>query len=92
MKIYISNYRYHWISPYTILQTVCFWEKDKDIFYNFEDNPNAPYQKWINFLTPISTALMKFLDFVHPRIEYVKIDRHDTWSMDATLATIILPI
>jgi len=32
------------------------------------------------------------LDFIHPRIEYVKIDRHDTWSMDHTLANIILPM
>ena len=25
MKVYLSNYRDHWISPYTILQRVCFW-------------------------------------------------------------------
>ena len=35
---------------------------------------------------------MKFLDFVHPEIKYVKIDRWDTWSMDHTLADIILPM
>jgi hypothetical protein len=35
---------------------------------------------------------MKFLDFVHPKINYVKIDRYDTWSMDHTLADIILPM
>ncbi len=34
MKVYISKYRNHWISPYTILEKVCFWEKDKDAFYN----------------------------------------------------------
>ncbi len=25
MKIYISNYRYHWISPYTIIENIFFW-------------------------------------------------------------------
>ena len=30
MKVYINGYRDHWISPYTILKFVCFWEKDDD--------------------------------------------------------------
>jgi hypothetical protein len=34
---------------------------------------------------------MKFLDFVHPRWNYVKLDYWDTWSFDHTLADIILP-
>jgi hypothetical protein len=35
---------------------------------------------------------MKFLDFVHPRIEYIKIDNWDVWNMDHTLSPIILPM
>ena len=92
MKVYISGYRYHWVSPYTILKAICFWEKDDDVFYNHLDEPNHKYDKWINRLMPFCTAWMKFLDFVHPKIEYVKIDRYDTWSMDHTLAYIILPM
>ena len=92
MKVYRSNYRNHWVSPYTILKTVCFWEKDDDVFYNHEDNPNHKYDKWVNFLIPICGAWSKFLNFVHPEIKYVKIDRWDTWSMDHTLADIILPM
>jgi len=92
MKIYISNYRNHWISPYTILKKVCFWEKDDDVFYNHEDKPNHKYDKWVNRLDPICMAIQKVLDFIHPRIKYVKIDRYDTWSMDHTLADIILPM
>ena len=92
MKVYISKYRYHWISPYTILEKVCFWEKDNDVFYNHEDEPNHKYEKWINILSPICGAIMKFLDFVHPKINYVKIDKWDTWSMDATLGMILLPM
>jgi hypothetical protein len=92
MKIYISKYRSHWISPYTILEKVCFWEKDKDVFYNLEDKPDHKYEKWVNFLDPICNGLLKFLNFVHPKIEYVKIDYYDTWNMDTTLAIIILPM
>ena len=92
MKVYISGYRNHWIYPYTILKKVCFWEKDDGVFYNLEDKPNHKYDKWIHRLDPICMAIQKVLDFIHPRIEYVKIDRYDTWSMDHTLANIILPM
>jgi hypothetical protein len=92
MKVYISNYRNHWLSPYTILKAVCFWEKDDSVFYNHDEEPNHPYTRWINRLDPVCSALQKFLDVVHPKIDYVKIDRYDTWSMDHTLAHIILPM
>jgi hypothetical protein len=92
MKIYISKYRNHWISPYTILEKVCFWEKDRDSFYNLEDKPDHKYEKWVNRLEPICVGIRKFLDFVHPAINYIKIDKYDTWNMDSTLAPIILPM
>ena len=92
MKVYISKYRYHWISPYHILEFVCFWEKDNDVFYNHEEKPGNKYDKWVNRLDPICKALHKFLDFVHPKIDYVKIDKWDTWSMDHTLGIIALPM
>jgi hypothetical protein len=92
VKVYRSNYRNHWVSPYTILKVICFWEKDDDVFYNHEDVPGHKYDKWVNFLNPFCVAWQKFLDFVHPEIKYVKIDRWDTWSMDHTLADIILPM
>jgi hypothetical protein len=41
---------------------------------------------------PISRAIQSVLDFVHPQINYVKIDKWDTWSMDHTLSHIILPM
>lgn len=92
MKVYLSEYRHHWISPYTILSKVCFWEKDKDVFYNLDDDPNHKYEKWTNRLMPFCAAIHKFLDFIHPQVRYVKIDNWDTWSMDHTLADIILPM
>lgn len=92
MKVWISKYRSHWLSPYTILTKVCFWEKDSDRIYNLDDEPNNPYVKWVKFLDPVCQGIQKFLDFVHPRWTYVRIDRWDTWSMDHTLADIILPM
>jgi hypothetical protein len=84
MKVYKSCYRSHWLSPYTILEKVFFW---REIDY---DEPII--KKLSDFLNPFSIAWQKFLDFVHPRISYVKIDHYDTWSMDHTLADIILPM
>ena len=91
MKVWTSKYRNHWVSPYTILKAVCFWERDEDRIYNLKDEANNPYVRWVNILEPICTAWMKFLDFVHPRWNYVRLDPWDTWSFDHTLADIILP-
>jgi hypothetical protein len=84
MKVYLSNYRNHWLSPYTILEKIFFW---REIDY---DEPMI--DRLANILDPFCQALLKFLDFVHPKVTYVKIDRWDTWSMDSTLAPIILPM
>ena len=84
MRVHISNYRDHWISPYTILEKIFFW---REIDY---DEPII--EKWSNRLEPISVSIQKFLDFVRPRVVDVKIDYWDTWSMDSTLAPIILPM
>jgi len=84
VKVYKSNYRHHWISPYIILEKVFFW---REIDY---DEPLI--EKWSDRLLPFSKAYQAVMDFIHPKIDYVKIDRYDTWSMDHTLADIILPM
>ena len=84
MKVYLSKYRYHWISPYTVLEKVFFW---REINY---DEPII--DKWSDRLTPICQGIQKVLDFIHPKINYVKIDRWDTWSMDYTLSHVIVPM
>lgn len=84
MKVYISKYRDHWYSPYTFLEKVIY---RRDIDY---DDPIV--EKWVDRLTPISKGIQWFFDKIHPRVEYVKIDRWDTWSLDSTLATIVLPM
>ena len=84
MKVYLSKYRYHWISPYTVLEKVFFW---REIDY---DEPFI--DKWSDRLTPICQGIQKVLDFIHPKINYVKIDRWDTWSMDYSLSFIVVPM
>ena len=49
-------------------------------------------EKWADRLTPISRAIQWVWDKVDRKIDYVKIDRWDTWSMDHTLSYIILPM
>jgi hypothetical protein len=84
MKIYLSKYRYHWVSPYAICEKVCFW---REIDYD------EPWVKFANkILNPFCEAWQKLFDTIHPRIKYVKIDKYDTWNMDSTLSPIILPM
>lgn len=82
MKILISNYRTHWFSPYTILE---FFEKYIKGYDAYAKEPPR-------FIVEFSKGLARFLDFVHPRIEYIKIDDYDTWNTDTTLAMVILPV
>lgn len=86
MKVYISKYRHHWVSPYTVLETIVFW-REVDIL-----NLSPREEKFCDLITPLCTGWLKLLDFIHPRVEYVKIDRWDTWDMRSTLAPIIIPM
>ena len=82
MKLYFSNYRYHWYSPYKIIEKAMFWKKDFDAY---ENEP----PKW---LTNICVGIRSVLDFVHPEIKYIKVDPYDSWNADGTLTRIILPL
>jgi hypothetical protein len=85
VKIYLSKPRYHWISPYTILEKVMFWNKDFDAH-------DKKHKHIINAIEPFSVGLRYLLDKIHPEVKYVKIDYWDVWSMDCTLSPIILPM
>ena len=84
MKIWTSKYRNHWVSPYRIAEKLCFW---REIDY---DEPWV--KRFKNIVNPVCVGLQWFLDKIHPPIQYVKIDRWDTWSMDHTLAVVIVPM
>ncbi len=100
MKVYISNYRNHWYSPYTWIDYAFFWTDWSKCSRNrhaiINDEKYIEHPEWVDkvtdFLTPISHGIQTVLDKIHPPIKYVKIDRWDTWSMDHTLAHIILPM
>ena len=102
MKVYISKYRDHWISPYTIMDYAFWWtdwskcSRDRRIRSLEEESQYVEHPEWVerwsDRLTPISQIIQWVLDRVHPAINYVKIDRWDTWSMDHTLSPIILPM
>jgi hypothetical protein len=82
MKVYKNKYKDHWVSPYKICETICWW---REIDYD------EPWVVRVNkLLEPVMTVWRKFLDVVDPKIDYVKIDKWDTWSMDSTLSPIIL--
>jgi hypothetical protein len=84
LKVYINKYRDNWLSPYTILDKVFFWRE-----IDYEEPVIA---RWSDRLQPLCLALQRVLGVVNPKIDYVKIDRWDTWSMDHTLSTIALPM
>ena len=106
MKVYINNYKDHWISPYTMLDYAFFWTDwskcarwkleqtledqllEKSLFVERPDW----CEKLADRLEPISKAIQWVWSKVDRKINYVKIDRWDTWSMDHTLAYIILPM
>jgi hypothetical protein len=84
LKVYINKYRDNWLSPYTILDKVFFWRE-----IDYEEPVIA---RWSDRLQPLCLALQSVLGVINPKIDYVKIDRWDTWSMDHTLSAIALPM
>lgn len=110
MKVYISRYRDHWISPYTMLDYLFWWtdwskcsrwklsqtlEDEAAVLQGeksrYVERPEWT-ERWSDRLEPISRAIQWIGQRIYPRIEYVKIDRWDTWSMDHTLGVIALPM
>jgi hypothetical protein len=99
MKVYINKYKDHWISPYTILEYIFFWTDWSKCGRNIHiiaDEDYIDHPKWVEKLVPhiepISYAIKFVWDLIDRKIDYVKIDRWDTWSMDSTLTKIILPM
>jgi len=99
MKVYLSGYRSHWISPYTVMEYIFFWTDWSKCGRNkgvIADKDYVDHPMWVEkstkYIKPICEVIQSVLDFIRPPIKYVKIDRYDTWSMDHTLAYIILPM
>jgi hypothetical protein len=111
MRVYINNYKNHWVSPYKILDYIFFWTdwskcsrnwslketlEDENRLMKDKKSKYVEHPEWVEVwaerLMPISKAIQWVWDKVDRKINYVKIDRWDTWSMDHTLSYIILPM
>lgn len=88
MKVNIGPYR-TWIGPYQIAEKILFW-LDK-----YEDDRVHDFGHWLAGGDEKESLLYKlclWIDKFKKRKIKVKIDYYDTWSMDHTLAHMILPM
>lgn len=97
MKVVIGPYR-SWIGPYQIAEALCFWVRDVKDEFGISAKPEwvHDFGTWLAERKDGSdswlTKLCKWIDGKKHRQVYVRIDKFDTWSMDHTLAHIILPM
>lgn len=85
MKVYIGPY-INWIGPYQIAEKILFWMD------RHKDDRVHDFGTWLDKNIP---GLTDFCHWLYSKIDRkvkVRIDRYDTWSMDHTLAYIILPM
>ena len=94
MKVVIGPYK-SWIGPYQIADAVFFWQ-DK---YNDDcvwANRAHRFGHWLGENKDGSDSLLlrfcNWLQTKRKRQVFVRIDDHDTWGMDTTLANIVLPM
>lgn len=96
MKVKIGKYK-NWIGPYQIAEALCFWAKKEKCEYGLEHTASWVHNfgSWLAGGEDKDSLLHKFCLWVESKRQRtikVKIDRWDTWSMDSTLAYIILPM
>lgn len=97
MKVIINSYN-NWFGPYQLAELLCWWVKKVPDSDGILDKPQWVHNfgQWLAERKDGSnTVLHKFLlwiDSKKTRRTYVRIDRWDTWSMDHTLASIIVPM
>jgi hypothetical protein len=92
MKVYIGPYR-DWIGPYQIADAIFFWlekypsdELEKRWDYRLRDKlADWLSESWVN-------DVCQWIHDKKKRKVEVRIDPYDTWSVDHTLAYIILPM
>jgi hypothetical protein len=96
MKVFIGPYK-SWIGPYQIAEALCFWARPHKDEHGFESKPEwvHDFGTWLSGGTAKDSILLKVCQWIESkrkRSTYIKIDKYDTWSMDSTLAFIILPM
>lgn len=97
MKVVIGPYK-PWIGPYQIADALCFWAKPVKDECGFESKPDwvHDFGTWLsedkNGKDSWLLKLCQWIENKRQRQVYVRIDKYDTWSMDHTLAYIVLPM
>ena len=92
MKVYIGKY-VNWIGPYQIADKIFFWHEkypNKKLAARWDYKLHERFGDWL-----ASTWVNKFCNWIHSkqkRIEYVKLDPYDVWSVDHTLSIIAVPL
>lgn len=88
MKIKIGPYT-SWYGPYHIAETILFWkDKDDDVVFKFGEwlaTNRKGQDSWL-------TKFCRWIDSKKQRKVSIHIDNYDVWSMDNTLAMIIVPM
>ena len=86
MKVRIRKYP-TWFGPHQLIDAIFFWAKDEDWVYNVG--------KWYSdtWLGNLHYKLAdRYMQWKESRRVKVELDPWDTWSMDHTLAEIVLPM
>lgn len=97
MKVKIGKYK-SWVGPYQIAEKLCFWTKRVKDEHGFLRKPDWVHEfgSWLGETKTgedsVLTKVCKWVEKHRQQHVYVKIDPHDTWSMDHTLAHIVLPM
>ena len=97
MKVVIGPYT-TWIGPYQIAEALCFWAKPVPDEIGIKRKPDwvHDFGTWLaNDKHGKESWLARACAWVESKKKrqvYVRIDKYDTWSMDHTLAQIILPM
>ena len=97
MKVYLGPHR-NWIGPYQIAEMLCFWVRPVKDEHGFNSKPDwvHDFGTWLAENQDGSdsrlTKLCEWIQSKKKRTEWVHIDNYDVWSMDHTLALIILPM
>ena len=97
MRVKIGPYK-NFIGPYQIAECLCFWAKPEQDKHGFKHKPDwvHDFGTWLAEKQDGSETLLarfcKWVESKRKRTVKVKIDPWDTWSMDHTLAYIILPM
>ena len=83
MKVYIGPYR-NWTGPYQIAEKLLFWMKE-------DDDRIWKFGEWLSKCKPLC-RICEWIESKKNRKTEIRIDKYDTWSMDHTLALIVLPM